>query len=184
MACAFLILSRNKVSGSVGKISWQALYRCLGPEGRPPFFGQCFSSLFQTQALSKPASVSGRGGQTMSERWPCEAETVRRGREDTGRKAGGRWRLPCPSNFDRGLWIFDLSHKRPRASLVSECRGCWSLSLCVFPLTRPLLLCPVIPLSHDIVLLGGLGAGGRVVSLEVFTPCTLWPSGQVGSPGT
>lgn len=52
-AGAFLILSRNKVSGPVGKISLleQALYRCLWPLGKTSL-SQWLPSLFQTLALS------------------------------------------------------------------------------------------------------------------------------------
>lgn len=99
---------------------------------------------------------------------------------EEGRRGGGYFLALLTLTVASG----SLSHMSPRASLVGECRGCWSLSLCVFPSTHPLLLCPGVPLSHDIVLLGGPGAGGRVISLVVITPCPLWPSAQVGSPDT
>lgn len=55
----FLILSRNKVSGLVGKISQpeQALYRCFGLERRSSSLSQWLPSLFQTLASSSLAKA-------------------------------------------------------------------------------------------------------------------------------
>lgn len=112
--CAFLILSRNKVSGSVGKISQlkQALYRCLGPEGRSPSLGQCLSSLFQTLALSSLANAWSCLEEGAADRvslfWGQEAEPGYRdgqsegeghrgrGERIMGRKVGGEVAISFP----------------------------------------------------------------------------------------